>query len=117
MKYKVIHEYFERMPMTKNEIYSMLNVLQYFIFFYWTYCFGWRTQGIEALPYVKFSTRKIEEANVNQSSFQPSSSSWFGNEERQKYEMITKLGGNATAIEKTSRISLGHVNENTPKLS
>lgn len=31
--------------------------------------------------------------------------------------MITKLGGNATTIEKTSRIGLGHANEKTPKLS
>lgn len=30
MQYKLLHEYFERMAMTKNEIYSVCDVLQYY---------------------------------------------------------------------------------------
>lgn len=30
MQKKMVHEYFEGMPMTKNEIYSLLNVFKYF---------------------------------------------------------------------------------------
>lgn len=59
MQQKMLHEHSEGMPMTKSEIYSMLNVFQYFFhIFYYICCFTQRAQGIRDLLYVQFRASK-----------------------------------------------------------
>jgi hypothetical protein len=59
MQYKRVHEYFERMSMSKNEIYSMLAEFQYGFYLFIVFVVSdEQTEGIEGLLYVKFCTRR-----------------------------------------------------------